>query len=390
MTTTSRPAIAALSLPPVQASSVGQALGNRLRLMHEQLLELVPCVDRISCILYDARDEHLRTFVHSTRSGETIKGYEFPLSESASLQAVASSGRCRVINEIAETVQPNSPHSRWLLREGYRSSLTVPLYDKGAFIGFLFYNSRHPAAFTESIQRNLALFSTLINMTISNELTLVHSITTSAQVAREFANLRDFETGGHLDRMAHYARLIARDLQHSYNLSDEYIEHLYLFAPLHDIGKIGIPDSVLLKPGQLDREERQLMETHVQKGVEVLNKLIGDFGMEELPDSTVMRNVVAGHHECIDGSGYPLGLAGDAVALEARIIAVADVLDALISHRPYKQAWSLEAALEELHRLVSIGKFDADCVAAVDRHREEILAIRDRYSDVPPAEAGAS
>jgi HD-GYP domain-containing protein (c-di-GMP phosphodiesterase class II) len=103
-----------------------------------------------------------------------------------------------------------------------------------------------------------------------------------------------------------------------------------------------------------------------------------------------MRNVVAGHHECIDGSGYPLGLAGDAVALEARIIAVADVLDALISHRPYKQAWSLEAALEELHRLVSIGKFDADCVAAVDRHREEILAIRDRYSDVPPAEAGAS
>jgi HD-GYP domain-containing protein (c-di-GMP phosphodiesterase class II) len=222
-------------------------------------------------------------------------------------------------------------------------------------------------------------------MMISNELNLVQSITTSAQVAREFANLRDFETGGHLNRMAHYARLIARELQPTYNLSDEYIEHLYLFAPLHDIGKIGIPDSVLLKPGQLDPDERKLMETHVAKGVEVLEKLIGDFGMQELPDSEVMRNVVAGHHECIDGSGYPLGLSGEAVTLEARIIAVADVLDALISHRPYKEAWTIEAALAELDRLVAIGKFDADCVAAIGKHCQEVLAIRDRFSDVPLA-----
>jgi HD-GYP domain-containing protein (c-di-GMP phosphodiesterase class II) len=294
---------------------------------------------------------------------------------------VAASGRNRVIDEIAEAVQPTSRHSQWLLQEGYRSSLTVPLVDKGEFIGFLFYDSRQPAAFSESVQRNLALFSALISMTISNELNTVRSITTSAQVAREFANLRDFETGGHLDRMAHYARLIARELQSSHNLSDEYIEHLYLFAPLHDIGKIGIPDNVLLKPGQLEPEERQLMETHVQKGVEVLEKLIGEFGMAQLPDATVMRNVVSGHHECIDGTGYPLGLAGDAVALEARIIAVADVLDALISHRPYKQPWPIEDAISELERLVAIGKFDAACVAAVRKHQSEILTIRDRYTD---------
>ena len=115
--------------------------------------------------------------------------------------------------------------------------------------------------------------------------------------------------------MAHYARLIARDLQQSHGLSDEFIEHLYLFAPLHDIGKIGIPDSVLLKPG---------------------------------------------HHECLDGTGYPLGLKGEAISIEARIIAVADVLDALISGRPYKQPWTIEAAIDELDRLVASGKFDAD------------------------------
>ncbi|MFM7652224.1 MAG: HD domain-containing phosphohydrolase [Vulcanococcus sp.] len=385
MTTTSRPALTALNLAPLEASTVGQSLGNRMRLMHEQLLDVMPIVDRIACVLYDKCDAMLRTFVNSTRHGEPIKGYEFPLHESESLSAVAATGRNRVIDEIAEAVKPNSRHSQWLLHQGYRSSLTVPLYDKGEFIGFLFYNSLQPAAFTEAVQRNLSLFSTLINMTISSEINVAQSITTSAQVAREFANLRDFETGGHLDRMAHYARVIARELQPGHDLSDEYIEHLYLFAPLHDIGKIGIPDSVLLKPGQLNAEERELMETHVQKGVEVLEKLIGEFGMESLPDASVMRNVVAGHHECLDGSGYPHGLKGDAVALESRIIAVADVLDALISHRPYKQAWPIEQAIEELERLVAIGKFDRECVEAVKKHRDEILTIRDRFSEVPVA-----
>jgi transcriptional regulator with GAF, ATPase, and Fis domain len=234
------------------AGDVGQALGQRLQQLHGQLLEMVPDVDRIACVLYDPQDDLLKTFVNSTREGVAISGYEFRLADSTSLSGVASSGLPRILDDIPATVQGTSLHSVWLLKEGYRSSLTVPLYDKGAFIGFLFYDSRQPAAFNARVQRNLSLFSTLINMTISNELNVVRSITTSAQVAREFANLRDFETGGHLERMAHYARLIARDLQQSHGLSDEFIEHLYLFAPLHDIGKIGIPDSVLLKPGRLD------------------------------------------------------------------------------------------------------------------------------------------
>jgi HD-GYP domain-containing protein (c-di-GMP phosphodiesterase class II) len=364
--------------------AVGHGLSARLQRQHEQLLELVPAIDRIACTLYDPSDDQLRTFVNSTRRGEAIQGYEFRLADSASLSALAASGERRVLDDIPAVIEARNTHSSWLLEQGYHSSLTIPLYDKGQFIGFLFFDSCEPAAFTPAVQRNLALFSTLMNMTISNELNVVRSITTSAQVAREFANLRDFETGSHLERMAHYARLIARDLQSSHGLSDEYIEHLYLFAPLHDIGKIGIPDSVLLKPGRLTPEERRLMETHVEKGVAVLEHLIGEFGMEDLPDSAVMRNVVAGHHECLDGSGYPLGLKGDAIALEARIIAVADVLDALTSERPYKQAWTIEAAIEELQHLVAIGRFDADCVAAVERQREQVAAIRDRFREPLP------
>ena len=365
-----------------EAPPAGQAFNHRLRQLHQQLMmELTPDVDRVAVALYDPQDDVLKTFFNSTRTGEAISGYEFHLSKSQSLSHLATSRSVRVLDNIPAAVEGNTKHSAWLLKEGYRSSLTVPLFDKGAFIGFLFFDSRKPAVFTASVQRKLSLIASLINMLISSELNLVHSITASVQLAREFANLRDFETGAHLERMAHYARLIARELQQSHGLSDEYIEHLYLFAPLHDIGKIGIPDRILLKPGPLDPEERQLMETHVQKGLEILERMVGEFGLEDLPDSAVMKNVVAGHHERLDGSGYPLGLKGEAISLEARIIAVADVLDALTSHRHYKEAWSMDAALTELDHLVAAGKFDADCVAAVRRRRDAVEAIRDRFQD---------
>ena len=361
--------------------SVGQALNHRLRQLHEQLMEMTPDVDRVAVALYDPQDDLLKTFVNSTRTGEAITGYEFHLSKSQSLSHLATSRSIRVLDNIPAAVRGNTQHSAWLLKEGYRSSLTVPLLDKGSFIGFLFFDSLKPAVFTESVQRKLSLIASMINMLISSELNLVHSITASAQVAREFANLRDFETGAHLERMAHYARLIARELQQSHGLSDEYIEHLYLFAPLHDIGKIGIPDRVLLKPGPLDPEERKLMETHVQKGLEILERMVGEFGLEDLPDAAVMKNVVAGHHEKLDGSGYPMGLKGEAIPLEARIIAVADVLDALTSHRHYKQAWTMDAAIAELEAMVTKGQFDAHCVAAVKRRRDAVETIRDRFKD---------
>jgi HD-GYP domain-containing protein (c-di-GMP phosphodiesterase class II) len=359
----------------------GHGLEARLRQLHSQLLEVVPAVDRISCALYDQHDDLLSTFVDSTRCGTPIEAYEWRLAESPSLSRLVGGGGTRVIDDIPAVVTGDTPHSRWLLEQGYRSSFTVPLQQRGALIGVLFFDSLRQAAFTATVQRSLELFAALINLTIGQELNLVRSITTSAAVAREFANLRDTETGGHLERMAHYARLIGRELQTSRGLSDEFVANLYLFSPLHDIGKIGIPDEVLLKPGQLNTDERQLMENHVRMGVEVLEKLIGDFDLEHRGEAAMMRNVVADHHECLDGSGYPRGLSGEEISLEARIITVADILDALTSHRPYKQAWSLEAALEELERLVALGKLDADCVAALGRRRPEVEAIRDRFRD---------
>ena len=118
-------------------------------------------MDRIACVLYEPKDDMLKTFVNSTRAGESLKGYEFRLQDSTSLQSIATSGCSRVIDEIAASVQRTSPHSDWLLSQGYRSSFTVPLYEQGMFVGFLFYDSLQPAAFSGDVQRRLDVYNAL-------------------------------------------------------------------------------------------------------------------------------------------------------------------------------------------------------------------------------------
>jgi HD-GYP domain-containing protein (c-di-GMP phosphodiesterase class II) len=162
--------------------------------------------------------------------------------------------------------------------------------------------------------------------------------------------MRDNETGGHILRMARLCRLIAEGMQ----LRDDEIEAIHRVAPLHDVGKIGVPDSIMLKPGKLDPEERSEMENHTIYGYEILRD----------SDSNLIHlgaEMAWSHHERWDGAGYPRGLKGSEIPLAGRIAAVADVCDALASPRPYKQAWSLEAV--RAHLIKNSGThFDPECV----------------------------
>ena len=201
-----------------------KTLNERLRNLHDRLLYSVPAVDRIACALYDPGDDMLRTFINSTRGGEAIAGYKFKLSDSISLSGLAASGDTRVIDNIPAVLAADRQHSAWVLKQGYYSSYTVPMYENGNFTGMIFFNSKKPKAFSEREQVELCLFSNLINMMIAGEMSALRAISATARIARDFACLRDFETGSHLERMARYSRVIARSIAHVYNLSDEFIE----------------------------------------------------------------------------------------------------------------------------------------------------------------------
>ena len=250
-------------------------LTERLSALHTRLLETVPIVDRIACALYEAKDDQLKTFINSTRTGEAIVGYEASLSNSHALSQLAQSGGFRVLDDIASAIHADTAHSQWLKAQGYQSSFTVPLFDRGKLLGFIFFDSCQRAAFTPQVQRDLVLYTSLISMMIASEMATIRAMIESTKLARELTELRDFETGAHLDRMARYSRLIARAIAPQRGLNDEFVEGVYLFAPMHDIGKIGIPDRILLKPGRLDPDERAIMDSHVAKGVEIIERIIG-------------------------------------------------------------------------------------------------------------------
>ncbi len=186
---------------------------------------------------------------------------------------------------------------------------------------------------------------------------------------------RDEETGYHLIRMARYSRLIANAV----GLERDEAETIELAAPLHDIGKIGIPDGILLKAGRLDADEWANMRRHPVIGHEILKGSASKY--------VRMGALIAlGHHERYDGSGYPSGLEGDHIPLCARVVAVADVYDALTSVRPYKGAWSTEDALEYLR--AQRGKhFDPRLVDAFLGVRDKVLEVQRDWQD--PGEGGA-
>ena len=159
----------------------------------------------------------------------------------------------------------------------------------------------------------------------------------------KLAESRDTDTGEHLDRIAKYVTILANQLKEDgIELSDTDVEHLALASSLHDIGKVGVPDAVLLKPGRLDAEERKIIETHATIGGDCLQALSEQLGEDDFLQTA--EEIAYGHHEKWDGSGYPFQRAGEQIPLSARIVAVADVYDALRSKRPYKEGMSHEKA----------------------------------------------
>ena len=188
------------------------------------------------------------------------------------------------------------------------------------------------------------------------------------------AEYKDNETGHHVMRMSHYSQLIAQAM----GKNERWCEKLLHAAPMHDIGKIGIPDAIMLKPGKLTDDEFDVMKTHPRIGAEILGNSTAEL-------MVMAKNVALYHHEKWNGSGYPERLSGKDIPLEARIVALADVFDALTSERPYKRAWSVEEACEYIHD--SRGEhFDPEVVEAFDQCLPDILKIKERWQEPEESE----
>ena len=197
----------------------------------------------------------------------------------------------------------------------------------------------------------------------------------------KLAESRDPETGAHLNRVRDYSVLLAELLlkhpRYKSQISSSFIESIYFVSPLHDIGKVAIPDGILLKHGKLTENEYEVMKTHTTAGAETVKTVTDACGLLAFQ---MAYNIVLHHHERYDGGGYPGGLKGDDIPLEARIMALADVYDALLSRRPYKQALSY-GETEEIIRKSSGAHFDPDMAGVMLQNIVAFEGIHGRYLD---------
>jgi HD-GYP domain-containing protein (c-di-GMP phosphodiesterase class II) len=355
-------------------------LSEKLQFIRQVLKNRVERVDRIAVILHDSKSDLLKTFIYSSDEDHPLVRYQAKLSKVKSLKTIMESGKARVVNDLSVFENGHAEHTKKIVSQGFGSSYTLPIFLNGQFLGFVFFNSYQKRSFQEEILQELNFFGHFICSLVSTELATIRMLLSTVQAAKQISSYHHLETGQHIDRVSHYARLIAQELAPKYGFSDEYIENIFLFSPLHDIGKVGISDSLLKKSDKLSDEDFNGLKKHVVIGREIIDSIIKDFGLDSLQHMTMLRNMAEYHHETLDGSGYALGLQGEEIPIEARIISAADIFDALTSSRSYKAAWSNDEAFAMLQQLAGI-KLDKDCVKALIQNPNKVIEIQDGFKE---------
>lgn len=356
------------------------SLSDKLQALLEYLRQKHVCINRIAVALYDENTDVVKTFAHVTDGKNPLLHYQSSLSESASLVQIKNERKPRVLNDLELLKFINTEHSQKISASNFKSSFTVPIFQGNHFHGFIFFNSSRQNTMKDHVIADLMVVAHLISVLIINELNFITTVKGVTHSMAMLASYRDLETGQHLNRVSHFSRIIARGLAELYGFNDEFIEQLFTFSSMHDIGKIAIPDKILCKPGRFTAEEFTIMQGHTIKGREIILELQEDLNMLSSHNTEILSNIVCYHHENWDGSGYPKGLSGKEIPLEARIVSVADVFDALTCKRVYKKSWPFEQAAEYLVENKEV-RFDPDCVDKFLEYPDEIKFIMKKFKE---------
>ncbi|BBJ28932.1 HD-GYP domain-containing protein [Athalassotoga saccharophila] len=284
---------------------------------------------------------------------------------------------------------PHSESTRLLVEEGMRSSVTIPIFIENSVRGFLFLNSFEKDGFNDVDKESFNQIRDILNIAYQKTILTTKLVTAAATSFTELSEKRDEETGAHIVRMATYSRIIAEGLSYQKEyaslIDENFLNEIYRQAPLHDIGKIGIPDHILLKKGKLTPEEFEIMKTHTVIGYDILQDFDDEASKFGRNFFTLGKLIARYHHERWDGKGYPDGLVGGKIPLCARIVAVGDVLDALTTRRPYKAPFDFETSFSMI--LSENGThFDPSVIKVFEGQKEKIRNVYEEFKRENPSE----
>lgn len=314
-----------------------------------------------------------------TELPKNLLGLKVKLSDT-SLGRIIETGKPRVINDFDKYLKhkPERSYNDIILGAGIKASITLPLTINKNPVGIIFFSSKIKNIYHEAHVHFLEALADSIAISLNQNIYIDELLYSSVLALAKMAESRDEETGEHLDRMKIYSERITQylmdDKKFTGTITTEFLREIKRFSPMHDIGKVGIRDSILLKPGKLTMSEINEMKRHTVYGAEVLRA--AEQNIEKLDKSVFGMGIeiAEGHHEKWDGSGYPYCREGEDIPLSARIVAVADVFDALTSKRPYKEAYSFETSFEMLEA-GSGQHFDPIIIETLVKHKEDLHKI---------------
>ncbi|MBY6197258.1 HD-GYP domain-containing protein [Vibrio hangzhouensis] len=266
---------------------------------------------------------------------------------------------------------------------GHRSSFTIGLKTDRKNGALLFFNATQPDYFNDgALHADLLFVKEVIVSLLCHDQYKHQMFLQALKLALKISHKRDPETADHLMRMSLYSKLLAELLAKKLPVDHRFIQWIELYSPFHDIGKYRIPDHILFSPHRYTAEEKAIMDKHVEYGVDIIDDVLSNIDVMTASSAEVgfLKNIIYCHHERFDGQGYPSNTPGTDIPLEARIITIADVFDALLSKRSYKHAWSMDETQQYIVNQAG-SAFDPLLVATLLEHIDKFRAI---YEQFPP------